>query len=199
MSLLVETIRLESGKLLNISFHNERMMRSRFSLFGLKTVIDLEKFISIPEAVSNSIFKCRVEYDREIRKIEFLPYIIRPVRSLKLVEDNKIEYQYKYLDRTAIEKLMADKGECDDIIIIKNDLVTDSSYANLVFRGLSGNWFTPVSCLLKGIRRSSLLSKGHITETEISLRDIEKYSEVRLINAMIGIDDTVGIPVANIV
>jgi len=77
-------------------------------------------------------------------------------------------------------------------------MVTDSSYANVVFRDLNGNWVTPSTYLLPGTKRASLLEMGLINETIITYRDINKYTEVKLINAMIGIDDTEGIPVGNI-
>jgi 4-amino-4-deoxychorismate lyase len=198
MSRLVETIRAEEGKLLNISFHNERMIRSLYEVFGLKTNICLEKLITVPETVKNEIFKCRVEYDREIRKVEFLPYRIKVIRSLKLVEDNTIEYAYKFTDRRRIEKLNAMRSESDDILIIKNGMVTDSSYANVVFRDFNGNWVTPSTYLLPGTRRANLLKQGMIKEKSISYKDFLMYSEVKLINAMIGLDDTEGISVRNI-
>jgi 4-amino-4-deoxychorismate lyase len=198
MSRLVETIRAESGKLQNIIFHNERMIRSLYYVFGLKSSIDLEKLITIPETAKGGIFKCRVEYDREIRKIEFRIYKIKPVRSLKLIEDNNIDYSHKYTDRAEIEDLISKRDGCDDILIVKNGYITDSSYANLIFKNTSGKWVTPSTYLLPGTRRANLLQKGMITETKICYKDIINYSEVKLINAMIGIDDSDGIPINNI-
>jgi 4-amino-4-deoxychorismate lyase len=199
MSRLVETIRAEDGKLQNIDFHNERLIRSLHAVFGIKTAIDLEKIITIPETAKRGIFKCRVEYDMEIRKIEFLTYAIKPIKSLKLIEDNNIDYRFKFTDRTAIERLMTNREECDDILIVKNGYVTDSSYANLIFKTRSGNWITPSTYLLQGTRRTSLLKHGVITEAAIRSGDIQNYTEVRLINSMIGINETVGIPVCNII
>ncbi|MCX6326868.1 MAG: aminotransferase class IV [Bacteroidia bacterium] len=199
MSLLVETIKVENGKILNISFHNERTIRSLHEVFGIKQEIDLERVIIVPETAGKGIFKCRVEYDDKITKIEFLPYIIRSVRSLKLIMDDNISYPFKYIKRDNIQRLMEMRGNCDDILIIKNGMVTDSSYANVVFRDLNGNWVTPSTYLLPGTRRASMLRKGLISEATITYNDIHKYTEVKLINAMIGIDDTEGIPISKII
>lgn len=199
MSLLVETIKVENGTLLNISFHNERMMRSLFGVFGLRNEPDLEKIINVPEFARKGVYKCRVVYDDKTTKIEFLPYIIRSVRSLKLVVDDKISYPYKYIEKDNIHILMEMRGNCDDILIIKKGMVTDSSYANVVFKDLNGNWVTPSTYLLPGTQRASLLHNGIINETRITYRDINKYIEVKLINAMIRLDDTEGIPVSNII
>jgi len=57
---------------------------------------------------------------------------------------------------------------------------------------------TPDSCLLKGTRRSLLLDKGLIREERVTVSDIKKFTEARLINAMIDIDDSESIPVNNI-
>jgi 4-amino-4-deoxychorismate lyase len=199
MSRLVETIKIENGILLNISFHNERMIRSLYGVFGLRNEPDLEKIINVPEFARKGVYKCRVVYDDKTTKIEFLPYIIRSVRSLKLIMGDNISYPYKYIERDNIHILMEMRGDCDDILIIKKGMVTDSSYANVVFKDLNGNWVTPSTYLLPGTRRASLLQKGLINETSITYRDINKYSEVKLINAMIGLDDTEGIPVGNII
>jgi 4-amino-4-deoxychorismate lyase len=198
MYLLVETIKVENGSLLNINFHNERMIRSLYRVFGLRNEPALEKIINVPAFARKGIYKCRVEYDDKITKIEFLPYIIRSIRSLKLIMDDNISYSYKYIERDNIHRLTEMRGDCDDILIIRKGMVTDSSYANVVFRDLNGNWVTPSTYLLPGTKRASLLEMGLINETIITYRDINKYTEVKLINAMIGIDDTEGIPVGNI-
>lgn len=199
MSLLVETIKVENGTLMNISFHNERMIRSLYGVFGLKKEPDLEKIISVPAFAGVGVYKCRVVYDDKTIKFEFLPYIIRSVRSLKLIIDDTISYPYKFIERDNIQRLMEMRGECDDILIIKEGMVTDSSYANVVFSDLNGSWLTPTTYLLPGTRRADMLRKRLINEIVITERDINKYTGVKLINAMIGIDDTEGISIGNII
>lgn len=199
MSRLVETIKVENGMVQNISFHNERMIRSLYELFGLMNETDLEKIINVPAFARKGVYKCRVVYDNEIRKIEFLPYIIRSVRSLKMIMDDNINYSYKYVERDNLHRLMEMRGDCDDILIIKKGMITDSSYSNVVFRDLKGTWVTPSTYLLPGTRRASLLKSGLIKEAIVTYKDLNKYTEVKLINAMIGFKDAQIIPVANII
>jgi 4-amino-4-deoxychorismate lyase len=85
---------------------------------------------------------------------------------------------------------MDQRGGSDDILIIKNGMVTDTSYSNVIFRDKIGNWVTPSTCLLKGTRRLNLLKNRIITETDIRVSDLKYYNEIRLINAMIGIGDS---------
>lgn len=199
MCLLVETIRLENGRLINIELHNERMMRTIFDLFGLKKDIDLAKTVFIPDSAVKGVFKCRLEYDNVIRKTEFTLYRQKSVRSLKLIEDNSINYSYKFTDRKSIERLWEKRNKCDDILIIKNGFITDTSYANVILRDMSGEWHTPSTYLLPGTRRASLLRLNTIRETKIDYRDLENYTELKLINAMLGLEDTEGIPVRDII
>jgi 4-amino-4-deoxychorismate lyase len=199
MSLLVETLKIENGNIRNVSFHNERMSRSLYGIYGIRKDPELEKIIKVPEFAVAGTYKCRVVYDDKSVRIEFLPYVIRPVRSLKLIINEDICYPYKYTARDKIDRLMEMRGDCDDILIIKKNMVTDSSFSNVVFRDLHGNWVTPSTYLLAGTRRASLIDQGVISETDISCNDIEKYSELKLINAMMGPDDTEGIPVRNII
>jgi 4-amino-4-deoxychorismate lyase len=199
MSQLLETIRTQEGNLQNISFHNRRMMRSMEVLFGIRRNIMLDDYIIIPAYAKSGIFKCRIEYDTEIRKIEFLPYLVRPVRSLKPVESDDLDYSLKFTDRSRLSELFSKRGDCDDILIIKNGMVTDTSYSNIIFRDFSGKWVTPSTFLLPGTRRESLLQTGIIKETNISYSDLKKYNAAKLINAMIGFEDSEEFPVENII
>jgi len=167
-------------------------------IFGIKSKYRLEELINVPDIASTGIFKCRVLYDNRSVKSEFLPYSLRSVKTLKLVNGNEVCYPYKYTDRSKINKLFEMRGECDDIIIVRNGMITDSSYSNLVFKDKNGDWVTPSSYLLPGTKRAFLMKNRMITEQEISTADIKKYSEVKLINAMIDIEDTFGIPIENI-
>jgi 4-amino-4-deoxychorismate lyase len=195
---LVETIKILDGSVQNSSFHNERMNRSRFDLFGIKEELRLEEIITIPDSATGGIFKCRIEYGMQTGKPEFIKYSVRPVASLKLVEDNSIEYSYKFTDRSCFSRLLEKAGGCDEIIIVKNGMITDASYANLVFRDRAGRWITPASYLLPGTRRASLISSGTVKEEIVRVTDLKNYTEARLINAMIGIDDSEGIPTEKI-
>jgi len=198
MSLLLETIKVKEGRLYNIDYHSERYNRSRRELFGAGLKDDLTSKIIIPAYARKGVYKCRIEYDDHIRKIEFIKYEIRPVESLRMVEAGDLVYDHKFIERGGIDKLMKIRGNCDDILIIKDGFITDTSYSNIVVRDDSGRWFTPSSYLLKGTKRSYLLDKGIISEAEITPASLRKYKELKLINSMIDIKDTAGITINTI-
>ena len=73
-----------------------------------------------------------------------------------LIIDNQINYNSKKLNRINIDTLYAKKALNDEIIIIKNGLVTDTSIANIAIL-YEGKWLTPKTPLLYGTTRSRYL------------------------------------------
>jgi len=183
----IESIRILNGNIENISWHNNRFNSTRSMLYGIESKTFLEEIIIVPEEFSTGEVKCRLTYDREIISIAFETYILRPVHSLQMVIDNSIEYSHKYSDRKHINELFAQRKDKDDILIVKNGLVTDSSYCNLVFSD-GKEFFTPSSPLLKGTKRDKYLSEGKIKEKEIQIQDIGQYKEIHLINAFLDLN-----------
>jgi len=194
MSRFIETIQLLKGKLMNLDFHQERFERTRSEAMGLKKHSFLSEVLQVPKGLEQGKFKCRVIYEKEIIRIEYEPYQIQQVRSLKLVFPESMEYGFKYEDRSELEKLFRLRKQCDDILIVKNNCITDSFYANVVLWN-GENWETPDTPLLQGTMRASLLNKGLITEHRITLNDLAGYQKLRLINAMLDLENTVDIPI----
>lgn len=185
---LLESLKLKDGIIQNLEYHQARLNRSVKELFPGTGQIDLKREISVPENCLSGIFKVRVLYGHTIGKIEIAPYTFRSVRSLKVVHHESIDYHLKYSDRQILDELFAQRGNCDDIIIVKSGLVTDSFAANLLF--YDGNrWFTPAFPLLKGTKRELLLDRGIISEMEIGEDDIRTFQMIGLINAMIDFDE----------
>ncbi len=196
---LLETIRFENGVFSNLTYHQSRMSGSRKRLFNCYDLIDLEAFLSKAALPSvKGLFKCRVIYDKKIDSVEFMEYSSPNITSLKIVESNDIEYSNKYLNRDVIDGLFQLRENADDIIIMKNNFVTDSSYANLLFyNGI--NWLTPSEPLLQGTQRAKLLSQNKIVTADIHISHIKSFSKVRLINAMNRFEDELDINISNII
>lgn len=186
MSLLLETIRLENGHLQNLPWHQQRLNRSQQALFADFEPIALEEAIAVPEQFRpNGIFKCRLTYGQRIEKIEFEPYTFRTIRSLQLVDAGHIEYRHKYADRSALEALFFKREKADDVLLVKNGVLTDTSYANVAFFD-GEKWLTPALPLLPGTCRERLLAEGKIREADIRLADILFFKKIKLFNAMTG-------------
>ncbi|MCD4681375.1 MAG: aminotransferase class IV family protein [Bacteroidales bacterium] len=187
MSLLFETIKIDNSKACNIEYHNERLNRSRRALFSSEDPIDLAMLIIVPENMRSGVVRCRVAYEDEIRKVEYFPYQPRKIRSLKLIECDDIDYSFKFDDRTKLNELLKQKGNADDILIVKNKFITDTSFSNIVFHD-GKKWITPSTPLLQGTKRTQLLKEKIIKEDEIKVSDLRNFSKAVLINAMVGFE-----------
>jgi 4-amino-4-deoxychorismate lyase len=171
---------------------------SRNLLFSAENEISISNLISNQASSLKALHKCRIIYGNEVVKTEFLPYTPKPIHSLKIVEENLIDYSLKYENRNQINKLFLQRQQCDDILIIKNGFVSDTSYCNIIFYD-GEKYFTPTTALLKGCKRQSLLNKGIIQEDEIRLTDIRLFKKAILINSMIELEDNFEIPIQNII
>jgi len=191
---LLETIRVEKGEVLNILFHQDRMNNSRKELFKCTNEIDLPSVLqdSINNTSINELSKCRIIYNTSINKVEFIPYFIPKICSLKLIECDDIDYSYKYLNRDTINKMMNQRADADDIIIVKNGFITDSSFANLLFYN-GDQWLTPTFPLLKGTQRAKLLEQEKVRVVDIRPEDLHNFQQVRLVNAMLRFEDEVDV------
>lgn len=192
---LVETIKLKDGVFEDVDLHNERFNRSRKALFNMNEPMDLNRILELKEYNKAGLFKCRIVYNREIIKVEFVPYVLKQIRSLKLV-NAEIDYAYKYEDRTNINKLLELRGSCDDILIVKNGRLTDTSAANIAFFD-NDRWYTPLNPLLKGTKREKLLRSKRIFEEDLMPKDLIRFEKAAIFSTMVDFGDII-IPVSNI-
>lgn len=191
---LIETIACVNGQLLHLEYHQRRLQKTILKYTDVNT-IDLRD-LRMPYGLTGRV-KCRILYDiKGIRKIEFSTYTPRPVDALRLVYNDHIVYAEKSSDREHLDTLANQLNGNEDMIIIKSGLVTDSWYANLAFYD-GTKWYTPNSPLLKGIKRQYLLDRGMLAERVIRAKDIFKYKEISLINAMLDLGE-ISISVDNI-
>ncbi|MBI3218089.1 MAG: aminotransferase class IV [Bacteroidetes bacterium] len=182
MSRFLETIKLLNGEFYNLEYHQQRLSDtcSHFKLTDIK----LHSFLKDQSIPRKGLYKCRIVYGADQTKFECIPYHAKSVKSLKLVESDSIDYQFKWEDRTEMNQLFNQRGDADDVIVVKNGLVTDSSYANLLFWN-GKNWLTPNEPLLRGTQREFLIKTELIKQTTVSISDLRKFEKVKLINSML--------------
>lgn len=178
----IETICIKNGQICNLTAHNNRLNATRMAMYGEVDLINLVNFIA--PASYQLRTKCRVEYGCEIIGVEYALYTLRSITSLHLVTCNNIDYIYKSTDRGKLNKLFNLRGEADDILIVKNNRLTDTSICNIALWNGSA-WETPMYPLLKGTRRSQLIQERIVTERDIFLEELQEYTRIRLFNAMI--------------
>jgi 4-amino-4-deoxychorismate lyase len=196
MCRLFETIRITDGRPGNLDMHDQRLNRSRRQLLGLKDDVRLSDYIRVPEECSTGVFRCRVIYGQKVVSAEFIPYVPALVRTLRLVHADTLMYDHKYLDRSNLTGLI-DRDIADDILIVKDGFVTDTSYSNIVFTD-GHQWVTPDTPLLHGTMRERLLRDGTIKAERITIDSLSHFTHFRLINAMLGFESPI-LPITNII
>ncbi len=177
-ALLLETIKCFDGLPLYLDYHQKRIDYSRDQL-GYDTPLILRL-----DPPRHGLYRCRVLYCDTVEKIEYLPYQEKDIRHFKLIHSN-IDYTLKYADREDINALLTQKGSADEIIIVKDGLITDTSIANICFYD-GAQWLTPRVPLLKGTTRQRFLDQGKLIEADISYTQIDTFEKIGLLNAMVG-------------
>ncbi|PHS34440.1 MAG: hypothetical protein COA92_00670 [Sulfurovum sp.] len=180
-SALLETIKIEEGEAQNLSYHQARCDYSRQTLFNATNSLDLESIIQAPQ---KGLFRCRIVYAEEVHSIEYLPYIEKNIQTLKIVSST-LNYNLKYANRDALDALLSANTDVDEVIIEKKGYLCDTTIANIAFFD-GKQWFTPTHPLLKGTMRQKLLDEGFLETKKIKKDNLSDYSQVALINAMIG-------------
>lgn len=183
----IESIKIEDQEIFLLEYHQKRVNET-FRQFGKETSIDLEKIFKNLQHDEDGLYKLRIVYDLD-RKFttQLIPYAIAEIDDFQLVENNNIDYSFKYENRKEFA-VMKEKARSEEIIIVKNNRVTDTSFSNLLF--LKGKeWYTPNTYLLNGVQRQYLLKNKKIKEAEITLQNLKEFSHFQIINALNDFDD----------
>jgi len=180
-----------------LPFHQERVNRSRLSLYGFKKKLLIKDFLAQQLLPTTGTYKLRLTYDSTFHSFECIPYTIKPVNTLRIIETKQFDYRHKYLDRSGLAHLYSYRDGCDDILISYRGYLTDTHYANIALYD-GKKWWTPAHPLLKGVRRASLCRQGVLTPSVIRVKDLAHFKEIRLINSMISLEESTPIPIANL-
>ncbi|MEP3386933.1 MAG: aminotransferase class IV [Reichenbachiella sp.] len=187
MSQFIESICCIDGELQLLELHQARVNRTFFTNYGLLAKpIRLNRVIK--QIPGKGKFKCRVVYDNEKVEVNFTSYQTPKISTLEIVEGGDVDYRFKYANRKDLDQLHALRNGKDDILIIKDGLITDSYFANVAFFD-GEEWWTPEEPLLAGVRRQNLLDQRLIRTAKIRISDINKYVKISLINAMIDLGE----------
>ena len=174
-----ETIKCNNFEVFNLDYHKKRVIDT------IGVDINIKEYIYPPNP---NFLKCNLFYDFDgIIEITYNPYVKKKIKSFKLVYDNSIIYDKKATNRDAIDKLVEKKQNCDEIIIVKNNLITDTSIANIAIF-YDNKWFTPKTPLLKGTTRERYINLGYIKQKDITVDMLLNAKKIALMNAMIGFD-----------
>jgi len=172
-----ESIKVENGVPLHLEYHQRRV--DRCSAVNLVQTTDT---IPLP---NNGIYKLRISYTPiAVVKVSIEEYSPKTIDTLKIVDGGNVDYSLKYEDRSVLNELHNQRDLCDDVLIIKDGKITDTSFCNTVFSD-GFKWVTPKRPLLEGTCRARLICEGKISEEDITVDDLDRYKYYMLINAML--------------
>lgn len=175
----LETVCAKEGVVASLPYHQKRV-DATLQAHGRYDSIDLQSILRPPK---RGVWRCRILYDASLRcTLSYHPYTVTIPTVITPVFDDNIDYRYKYADRSAIERL---KNGFEEILIVKNGFVTDTSVANIAFYD-GTRWLTPDTPLLQGTMRAQLLEKRALHVSAIRFDRIRRYKKIALLNAMIG-------------
>lgn len=194
--MFLETICIKNGVVQNPEEHISRMEQTSanfgFSSPALPCLVSM-----LPESLRGEKVKCRIEYREEIQNIDFTAYTPKIIHSLMLIEANDINYSFKFSNRAELNTLNDKRERCDEILIVQNGCITDTTYSNVVFQK-NNDFFTPDTFLLNGTKRQKLLRESVIREAQITIDNLRDFEQVYLINSMLDIEDGIGCPIQEI-
>ena len=189
MCLFIETIRIDHGRVCNLSRHNRRLNDTRAHFWPESTPLQLSDYLSSPGCGAGitgaGIVKARVVYgEKGIEDVSYSPYTVQHVHSLALMQADTIDYTYKSAGREPLNRLFALRGACDDILIVKTRPADRHLHRQhrpfrrhpLVHAGTS-----PAERNQTG----SLAGRRNLAGKSIRPEDLPSFSTVRLFNAMI--------------
>lgn len=170
---------------MRLEWHLQRMQRTAMALG-----FDADKIDEIPlrelaiKAPLAGRWKLRVDYGPAGWMHQLSPYSTQPLHRLFMMEDDTLAYPLKFSNRSSLEKHKAELPEGSDILFVRDGLLTDTLYANILLWDGS-HWHTPNAPLLEGTHRAALLAQGTVKASAIRLRDLRHFEHLTLISAML--------------
>ena len=130
---LLESIKILNGKAQNLSYHQHRFEASYFKMYGKLTSIQLTNLIQVPEDYRSGVVKLRLLYNETDCFCQYDDYKKRDIKTLQLIVADQLNYDLKWTNRKVFDDLKNKAHRADDILIIKNGRLTDTSFSNIIF------------------------------------------------------------------
>lgn len=184
MCQFVDAIQYTDGEFKRLAYHQKRAeyaLKEHYPTSPIFSIFDYLRQIDLPK---HGTYKIRLLYSNYIVSYECIPYQMKEIITLKLAQTTTISLYYKKADRKDYKIANADKSNNTEILFVKNNLITDTSYANVALLQ-NGIWYTPRTPLIFGVNRASLLDQGLIKEKDIAVKEINRYEKIAIFNAMI--------------
>ncbi|SIR09952.1 aminotransferase class IV [Maribacter ulvicola] len=194
---LFESVCIENSQIKNADYHEARFRRSYMRQYKTHPTYSLFDGILLTNLEHDLKYKLRIGYKQNGTRFSFSEYENNIPTSLQLLSDDTISYPVKRNNRKKLNQLFKQRGNLHDVLIVKNGLITDASYSNILFSD-GRQIVTPSTPLLEGTCRARLLDENKVTEKRIAAADLSNFESFQLINALNDFDANRWVPVSNI-
>ena len=178
----IETFCYVGSRFTNVNWHKLRVVNTLGNETVWRVMAALLEGVEL--RADGQPVRFTVEYNADgIVGYRAVEYHAKSISRLVPIEAD-IDYHLKYADRSALESLKCGLAPDEEPLIVKRGLVTDTTFANVVFRARSGVLYTPRTPLLEGTRRAALLDAHILTTADIAPADLNSFTDFYLINAM---------------
>ncbi len=192
---LLETMRVEAGRVALLDAHLARLTRSA-ELFGFH--LDHPRVIETIEAATAQLdsgaHRLRLTLDAKGSvgvTVEILPTDgpWQPVAlAATAVSVSDMLLYHKTTHRQIYEQAAAEvPATCEALLFNEHGLITESAIANVVYE-MQGERFTPPVSdgLLPGTLRGQLVAAGEVQERSLAISELERIEGLYLVNALRG-------------
>ncbi|SFF82901.1 para-aminobenzoate synthetase / 4-amino-4-deoxychorismate lyase [Halobacillus alkaliphilus] len=189
---LLETMRLDDGRISLLPYHLKRVQNSS-DYFGFKVdqALLLRKISEITSLHREGLHKVRMLVDQEGNpEIECRTLDEFPSALEAELADQPVDEQDPFLFHKTTHRKVYEKHQKKSRMVLlwnqKGEL-TEFTIANLVVK-FNGEFYTPpISCgLLSGTYRKQLIEEGKLKEQVLRKEELEKYQEIWMINSVRG-------------
>ena len=195
---LFESICIQDGQVQNGKFHELRFKKSYLETFKILPNYSLLGRIHLVNLEPTLTYKLRIDYNQNGTRYSISEYRKSIPTKLKLIEDDSITYHLKKNKRKKLNRLYKQRGESEDVLIVKNGLITDATYSNILFTN-GDHIVTPSTPLLQGTCRARLLLEDKVSAIKIHVNTISQYHSFQLINALNDFDKKRWVDTKNII
>jgi 4-amino-4-deoxychorismate lyase len=187
----IEEIKVFNGNYFNLEGHAIRMDRTIRHFFR-KPFLQSSLAKNLPEPPKKGLHKCTVLYDDTIISSKLEPFSPIKIKSLVLVNAPNIEFIFKYHNKESLQKIL-NFAKTDEVIIVKNNFITNTTSSNLVFEDEDGALWTPLHYIHSGTKREYYLKQKKIKTYPIKSSSIRSFTKVFLINALLDLEDDISL------
>ncbi|MGP4068650.1 aminodeoxychorismate synthase component I [Halobacillus sp. B29] len=189
---LLETMRLDDGRISLLPYHLKRVQNSS-DYFGFKVdqALLLRKIGEITSLYQEGLHKLRMLVDEEGNpEIECKTLDEFPSDLAAELAEQPVNEQDPFLfHKTTHRKVYEKHQKKNKMVLLWNQKgeLTEFIIANLVVK-FNGEFYTPpISCgLLSGTYRKQLVEEGKLKERVLRKEELEKYQEIWMINSVRG-------------